>query len=149
MKKIALFLFVAVAVIAFGTGTARADRGFWFHSGAGGWTTYLNITNTGTAAATATVLFSSSDSKGSQTDIGSTSMTIQPNGQWNFNTGAIGTTALSTTALDGKRGTVKITGDTAGVIHGHSTQANSTYSGFDLTIATGNTANAVMGATGE
>ncbi len=148
MKKIALFLFVAVAVIAFGTGTARADRGFWFHSTSAGWTTYFNITNTSTSAVAATVTFYGINAPA--TALGSTVMTIQPNGQWNFNTGAVGATGLTTTALEAAiRGTATISGATTGVIHGHTTQANATFSGFDLTIQTGNTATATMGGTGE
>lgn len=139
MKKIALFLFVAVAVIAFGTGTARADRGFWFHSTSAGWTTYINITNTGTASTTATVTFypiANSSGSGSLTAVGSTTATLVPGGQWNFNTGNIGN--ITTASLEAAvRGTVTISGTTTGVIHGHTTQANSSFSGFDLSHQAG------------
>ncbi len=141
MKKTALFLVMALAVIAFGSGTARADRGFWFHSTSAGWTTYINITNEDTVARAATVTFypiSTSTTGTAITALGSTTMTIQPGGQWNFTTAAIGVTALSTGALEtAVRGTVVITGASAGKIHGHTTQANATFSGFDLTIDTG------------
>lgn len=139
MKKIALFLFAAVAMIAIGSGTARADRGFWFASASAGWTTYFNITNTSATADTATVTFFVTDAAapGGATSLGSTTMTIQPGGVWNFNTTGVNTTTLSTTALENKRGTVTITGGTANRIHGHTTQANATFSGFDLSVQAG------------
>ncbi len=141
MKKTALFLVMALAMIAFGSGKAHADRGFWFHSTAAGWTTYFNITNEDTSAHAVTVTFypiSTSTTGTAPTALGSTTMTVQPNGQWNFDTSNIGVTALSTTALETAiRGTVKITSASAGKVHGHSTQANATFSGFDLTIDTG------------
>lgn len=148
MKKIALFLFVAVAVIAFGTGTARADRGFWFHSTSAGWTTYFNITNTSSTAVAATVTFYGISAPA--TALGSTVMTIQPNGQWNFNTGAVGATGLTTTGLEAAvRGTATISGATANVIHGHTTQANATFSGFDLSIQGGSNGTQTFETTGE
>ncbi len=141
MKKIALFLFLAIAMTAFGTGTARADRGYWFHSTAAGWTTYINITNTSASAVDATVTFypiTGSTTGTAPTALGSTTMTVQPNGQWNFTTAAIGVAALSTGALEtAVRGTVSITGATTGAIHGHVTQANTSFSGFDLTHQAG------------
>ncbi|TBR21653.1 MAG: hypothetical protein EPO63_08450 [Candidatus Nitrosotenuis sp.] len=140
MKKTALFLVMALAVMAFGAGTARADRGYWFHSTSAGWTTYINITNTGNAAATATVTFypiTGSNGSTALTALGSTTATIQPNGQWNFTTAAIGVTALSTTALEtAVRGTLSITSNTT-TVHGHATQANATFSGFDLSHQAG------------
>lgn len=133
MKKMALFLFTAIAVIAFGAGTARADRGFWFHSTSGGWSTYFNITNTSASAVAATVTFYA---LGGGTAIGSTTQTIQPNGQWNFSTGAIGN--ITTGSLEASvRGPVTISGATTDTIHGYSTIANSTFSGFNFGILAG------------
>lgn len=141
MKKTALFLFAAIAVIAISSGTARADRGFWNYTTTG-LTTYVNVINNhATTAQIATVTFYAS---AGGTALGATSATIQPNGRWAF---AVSDAASPTSAVlnSNTNGTVVITGPTNGTagsfglsyIHGYTTVATSTLSGFNFTFQAG------------
>ncbi|GMT42878.1 MAG: hypothetical protein IEMM0002_1289 [bacterium] len=129
MKKIGFFL-IAVMLMSSGTALAASGEqyGFWFEGF--NWRTYFNVTNENDAGVTRTATITFYDDTGSS--VGSTSRTVAPNAQWNFNTSTIGTISTSALTANSYGGVAVISGTD---VQGYVTQLNTTSNaGFNFRI---------------
>lgn len=123
MKKILLVL-ALVATLSL-PASAISPRPYWFHDSSHNWFTTFYVQNVDTTARTATVTFYGAAQGGML--LGSTAMSIAPNGIWRFDTSMVPDIVI----LEQDEGTVVITGSAATTITGYTSIANtSLFSGY-------------------